>query len=73
MYFHLRNLQKLDLEGLVLSCKTGQLSVLVSSFFSKLTNCDLQRFHNKTDSLLVEQALLTVAAKPVRPANPCVQ
>ena len=59
-----------DLERLVLSGKTGQLSCLVSSVSSKPKYCELEHFHKKPDSLLVEQALLSVQAKTVQPASP---
>ena len=56
-----------------MSGKTGQLSCLVLSFFSKPKYCELQHFHKKPDNLLVEQALLSVQAKTVQPASPCFQ
>ena len=62
-----------DLDRPVLSGNTGQLSFLVSTFSTKPTYCELQHLHNEPDSLLVEQALLPVQAKPVQLVNPCFQ
>ena len=64
-----------DLERLVLSGKTGQLSCLVFTFSNKPKYCELQHFHKKPDNLLVEQALLWKKdqAKTVQPASPCFQ
>jgi len=58
----------------VLSVKTGQLSFLVSALSGKAACCWLEPFHRQSESLLVvEQALLSLEAKPVQPANLCFQ
>ena len=58
-------------DRLVLSGKTGQLPFPGSSSSSKPAYCE--HFDKEPDSLLVEQILLLLQAKPVQPASPCCQ